>query len=84
MSMDLNLSAPSSYGSMSSETSETWILVRFLDECPLVHRNTGIIRISPKQTDIFDNDEDFILRTFFKSIHCNSTIVSNLPIDAGF
>ena len=69
--LDLNLPPPSSCGSSYSDTnstiSETWIYVRTLGEIPRANRHTtGIIQIF--QCDIFDNEEDFILQTFFKSI----------------
>ena len=66
--MDLNLSASSSYGSTSSDISESWILVQIFGDVPRPFRNSGIIRISPTQSDIFDNEEDFILKIFFESI----------------
>ena len=81
--LDLNSSAPSSYGSISSDSSsdisETWILVRTLGDLsrPLRHtgisfrgtsNTTGIIQIFSKEIDIFDNEEDFILKKFFLSV----------------
>ena len=73
--LDLNSSAPSSYGSISSDSSsdisETWILVRTLGDLPRFRgtsNTTGIIQIFPKDIDIFDDEEDFILQKFFLSV----------------
>ena len=73
--LDLNSSAPSSYGSLSSDSSsdvsETWILVRTLGDLPSFRgtsNTTGIIQILPKEIDIFDDEEDFILQNFFLSV----------------